>query len=158
MRQELGKEIVDHTRSRMTLSRFSTLMGFEVEKLYEGGAVLAMEVEDRHRQVHAVMHGGVIAALADTSAALAAYTAVPKGTEIATIELKINYLIPIREGRIQAESAVLRAGRNFLVVECEVFDARRTLAAKALMTFGAAAGYKLGTGKPRRTARKPAKS
>jgi len=143
MKRELGKEVVEYARSRMTLSNFSTLMGFEVEKLYEGGAVLGMDVSDRHRQVHSVMHGGVIAALADTAAALAAYTAVPRGTEIATIELKINYLLPIRDGRITAEGKVLRAGRNFLAVECEIYDAKGAIAAKALMTFGAAAGHSL---------------
>ena len=153
MKRELGKDVVEYARSRMTLSHFSALMGFEVERLFEGGAVLGMDVEDRHRQVHAVMHGGVIAALADTAAALAAYTALPRGTEIATIELKINYLLPIRDGRVRAEGRVLRAGRNFLVVECEVFDANRALAAKALMTFGAAAGRALRQAKSSRAAK-----
>jgi uncharacterized protein (TIGR00369 family) len=155
MKRELGKEVVEYAQSRMTLSNFSALMGFEVERLYEGGAVLGMNVGDRHRQVQSVMHGGVIAALADTAAALAAYTAVPKGTEIVTIELKINYLLPIRDGRVTAEGKVLRAGRNFLVVECEVFDAAGAIAAKALMTFGAAAGYSMGAGEAAPVRREP---
>jgi uncharacterized protein (TIGR00369 family) len=153
MKRELAKEAVEYAQSRMTLSKFSALMGFEVERLYEGGAVLGMDVGDRHRQVQSVMHGGVIAALADTAAALAAYTAVPKGTEIVTIELKINYLLPIRDGRVTAEGKVLRAGRNFLVVECEVYDAAGIIAAKALMTFGAAAGHSLPDGKAAKGAR-----
>lgn len=116
-------------------------MGFEVEKLYPGGAVLGMITEEHHRQIHNVMHGGVIAALADTAAAIAAYTVVPRGTEVVTVELKINYLLPVGGGKVTAKGKVLRAGRNFIVVECEVSNQRGELAAKALMTFGAAPGH-----------------
>jgi len=127
----------------MKLSKFSVLVGFDVERLYEGGAILGMTVKDHHRQIHNVVHGGVIAALADTAAAIAAYTVAPKGVELATIELKINYLLPIAQGKVEAEGKVLRAGRNFMVVECDVRNHHGELAAKALMTFGAAGGRAL---------------
>jgi uncharacterized protein (TIGR00369 family) len=141
------REHLEYARSRVKLSKFSALMGFEVANLYPGGAILQVVTEDHHRQVHNVMHGGVIAALADTAAAIAAYTVVPRGTEIVTIELKINYLLPVAEGKLKAEGKVLRAGRNFIVVECDVTKQDGALAAKALMTFAAAPGHAL-TGKP----------
>jgi uncharacterized protein (TIGR00369 family) len=127
----------------MKLSKFSVLMGIDVERLYEGGAVLGMTVGDHHRQIHNVVHGGAIATLADTAGAIAAYTVAPEGVELATIELKINYLLPIAEGKIEAEGRVLRAGRNFMVVECDVRNHEGALAAKALMTFGSAGGRAL---------------
>jgi uncharacterized protein (TIGR00369 family) len=134
----LGKEHLEFAQNRMKLSRFSALLGFEVERLSEGSAVLGMTVRDDHRQIHNMVHGGVIAALADTAGAIAAYTAVPQDVELVTIELNINYLLPIAAGKIEAEGRVLRAGRNFVVVECDVRNEAGDLAAKALMTFGAA--------------------
>ena len=141
--RDLGKEVLAYAQIRMKLSRFNMLVGFEVERLSDGGAVLAMTVKDHHRQVHGVVHGGVTAALADTAAAFAAYTVVPRGVELATIELKINYLLPIPEGRVRAKAKVLRAGRNFIVVECDVLNALGESAAKALMTFGASSGKRI---------------
>jgi uncharacterized protein (TIGR00369 family) len=138
--KELSKAVVEIAQSRMNLSRFSVMVGFRVERLYKGGAVLGLTVKEHHRQVHSVVHGGVIAAFADTAGAIAAYTASPEGVELATVELKINYLLPIADGKIEAEGKVLRAGRNFVVVECDVRNADGALAAKALMTFGAAGG------------------
>jgi uncharacterized protein (TIGR00369 family) len=135
-KRELGKEHLEFAQKRMKLSRFSVLVGFAVERLYEGSAVLGMTVQDEHRQIHSVVHGGVIAALADTAGAIAAYTVVPQGAELVTIELKINYLLPIAAGKVEAEGKVLRAGRNFVVVECDVRNETGDLAAKALMTFG----------------------
>jgi uncharacterized protein (TIGR00369 family) len=112
-----------------------------VESVQAGRAIFRMDVRPRHKQIHGVVHGGILAALADTAAAIAAYTAVPNGTEIATVELSINYLEPVPGGRIKADARVLRAGRNFVVTECEIFTEDGKLAAKALLTFGAAAGH-----------------
>jgi acyl-CoA thioesterase len=134
----LSTELLAYAQSRLKLSNFSRLVGLEVEMLYEGGALLGMVVNERHLQIHNVVHGGVIATLADTAGAIAAYTVSPVGAELATIELKINYLLPIAEGKVEAEGRVLRAGRNFIVVECDVRNAQGQLAAKALMTFGGA--------------------
>jgi len=130
-------------RERMKDSQAITHLGFDVQSVEKGRAVFQLDVLAHHKQVHGVVHGGILAALADTTAAIAAYTAVPKGTEIATVELKINYLEPVPGGRIKADARVLRAGRNFVVAECEIFNEDGSLAAKALLTFGAAAGHSL---------------
>jgi len=151
------REHLEYARSRVKLSKFSELMGFEVVKLSNGGAVLTVTTEDRHRQIHNVMHGGVIAALADTAAAIAAYTVVPRGIEVVTIELKINYLLPVSAGELTAEGKVLRAGRNFIVAECDVTRDDGSLAAKALTTFGAAPGHALAAGSLPKSAKSSAK-
>jgi len=111
--------------------------------VHDGRAIFRLDVRPSHKQIHDVVHGGILAALADTTAAIAAYTAVPKGVEIATLELKINYLEPVPGGRIKADARVLRTGRNFIVTECEIFNESGSLAAKALLTFSAASGYAL---------------
>lgn len=137
--QEFGEVHLEYARQRIQSSRFGKLVGFGVDRLYAGGAVLSFVVDERHLQIHDVVHGGVIAALADTAAAIAAYTVSPEGSELVTVELKINYLVPLVDGRVEAEGRVLRVGRNFLVVECDVRNRQGALAAKALMTFAAAA-------------------
>jgi uncharacterized protein (TIGR00369 family) len=135
------KRVTERVRRRVKESRSTELLGFDVESVQAGRAIFRMDVRPRHKQIHGVVHGGILAALADTTAAIAAYTAVPKGTEIATVELSINYLEPVPGGRIKADARVLRAGRNFVVTECEIFTEDGKLAAKALLTFGAAAGH-----------------
>ena len=111
------------------------LFGFELEAAEPGRAVLRMRVTSRHKQVHGVVHGGILAALADTAGGLAAYMALPRGTHLATLEMKMNYLEPVDRGTLVAEARVLRKGRNFAVVECDVLGPAGRLAAKALMTF-----------------------
>ena len=104
---------------------------------------MRLDARSHHKQLNNVVHGGILAAMVDTASAIAAYTTVPAGVALATVELKINYLEGVAGGRIKAEAHVLRTGRNFVVTECEVFDRKGTLAAKALLTFGAAGGHSL---------------
>jgi uncharacterized protein (TIGR00369 family) len=137
------QSMTELVRARMKESHSSELLGFAVESVQAGKAVFRLDVKQQHTQIHGVVHGGILAALADTTGAIAAYTTVPRGVELATLELKINYLEPVPGGRVRAEARVLRAGRNFIVTECDIFNTEGKLAAKAMMTFSAAQGYKL---------------
>lgn len=130
-------------RERAKHGGATAILGLSLESLERGRVVFSMKVKPRHKQIHGVVHGGVLATLADTVAAIAAFTTVPRGTEIATVEMKINFLEPVPDGRIRAEGRVLRTGRNFVVTECEIFNVGGSLAAKALLTFGAARGHSL---------------
>lgn len=144
MVRKLTKEeqkVTELVRQRMKESKSTELLGFDVESVHQGRAIFRLDVRPSHKQVHGVVHGGIIAALADTAAAIAAYTTVPRGVELATLELKINYMEPVPGGRVKADARVLRSGRNFIVTECEIFNESGSLAAKALMTFSAAAGH-----------------
>jgi uncharacterized protein (TIGR00369 family) len=139
------REATELVRRRMRESKATEFLGFDVESVHDGRAVLRLDVLAHHKQVHGVVHGGILAALADTTAAIAAYTVLPPGTEIATLELKINYLEPVPGGRVLADAKVLRKGRNFIVTECDIYIANGSLAAKAILTFSAAMGQALGT-------------
>jgi uncharacterized protein (TIGR00369 family) len=146
MRRKLSraeKMATELVRRRMRESRATELLGFDVESVHDGRAIFRLDVRPKHKQIHGVVHGGILAALADTTAAIAAYTVIPRGTELATLELKINYLEPVPGGRVKADAKVLRSGRNFIVTECDIFNETGSLAAKAILTFSAASGHVL---------------
>jgi uncharacterized protein (TIGR00369 family) len=137
------RKATELVRRRMKESKSTELLGFDVESVHDGRAIFRLDVSPSHKQIHGVVHGGILAALADTTAAIAAYTTVASGVELATLELKINYLEPVPGGTVRADARVLRSGRNFIVAECEIFNESGSLAAKALMTFSAAAGHSI---------------
>ena len=132
-----SRKLTGAVRARMKLSHATRALGFRVVSVERGLAIFHMRVRKRHRQIHGVVHGGILAMLADTVAAIAAYSTLARGSEIATIEMKINFLEAVHGGVIRAEGRVLRTGRNFVVTECEIRNEDGSLAAKALLTFGA---------------------
>ena len=109
--------------------------GFRLESAERGRAVLKMKVQPRHMQIHGVVHGGVLASLADTAGGLALYLALPRGSRAATVEMKMNFLEPVQSGTVFAEARILRQGKYLAVLECDLADDRGRMVAKALMTF-----------------------
>lgn len=109
--------------------------GFRLVRAERGRAVFRMRVLDKHKQVHRVVHGGVVAMLADTAGGFASFLAAPAGSRVATIEMKINFMEAVADGEIEADARVLRLGRTTSVVDCNVIDHKGRLVAKALMTF-----------------------
>ena len=130
-----ARRAVQELARRLRRSNVPRQFGFELEAAEPGRAVVRMRVAAKHKQVHGVVHGGILATLADTAGGLATYMTVPRGTRVATVEMKINFLEPVDRGSVTAEARVLRRGRNFAVVDCEVSDSAGRLVAKALMTF-----------------------
>src|SRR3981189_1648776 len=107
MSKKMSKEerrVTELVRRRRKESRSTKFLGFDVESVHAGRAIFRLDVRPSHKQIHGVVHGGILAALADTTPAIAAYTAIPRGTEIVTVELKINYLEPVPGGRIKADA------------------------------------------------------
>ena len=100
------KKVTELVRRRMRESKATELFGFDVESVHDGRAIFRLDVRPKHKQIHGVVHGGILAALADTAAAIAAYTVIPRGRELATLELKINYLEPVPGGRVKADARV----------------------------------------------------
>lgn len=133
--EDMAQEAALKMAQRVRESKPVRLFGFELVVAEPGRAVMCMKVRERHRQVHGVVHGGYLAALADTAGALGCYLSLPAGTRLATVELKINYLEPVAHGTIFAEGKMLRGGKTFVVAECEIRDAANLLVAKSLMTF-----------------------
>jgi uncharacterized protein (TIGR00369 family) len=109
--------------------------GFRLEHAEQGSATLRMKVQPRHMQIHGVVHGGVLASLADTAGGLAIYLSLPSGSRAATVEMKMNFLEPVQSGTVFAEARILRQGKYLAVVECDLRDDRNRMVAKSLMTF-----------------------
>jgi uncharacterized protein (TIGR00369 family) len=138
---------VHELQERLYSSNTARQFGFRLAVAEPGRVILRMRVSERHMQVHGVVHGGILAALADTAGGLATYMAVPRGRRVATIEMKINYLEAVEGGTVEAEARVVRRGRHIAVVDCDVRSEDHRLVGKALMTFFVG---------PFRKARKPA--
>lgn len=133
--EQLAHKAARELKRGLRASGSVRLFGFELEAAEPGRAVLRMQVRARHKQIHGVVHGGILAALADTAAGLAIYLALPRGTRLATVEMKINYLEVVRKGTLIAEARLLRRGKNLAVAECDVCENGARLVAKALLTF-----------------------
>jgi uncharacterized protein (TIGR00369 family) len=72
-------------------------------------------------QQQGFFHGGAIGAIADTAAGYAAYSLMPAGSEILTVEYKLNLVRAAVPPTLRAEGQVLRAGRTLTVCRADIY-------------------------------------
>jgi acyl-CoA thioesterase len=132
---EITPEIEQKIRDRFAINHFPRLLGIEIDSIENGTARLSVEVTEKLLQLAGVMHGGAIATLIDTAVAMAIVSVSEPHSKFTTVELKVNYLRPLKEGRVVAEARLIQNGRRIVVAECDVFDAQGKLAAKGLLTY-----------------------
>jgi uncharacterized protein (TIGR00369 family) len=110
------------------------LLGLVLRAIEPGRAVFELEVDERHHNPMGTLHGGVYCDLADAAMGYAYASTLGEGETFTTVELKINYFRPVREGKLTAEARVVNAGNTLGYVECDVKDARGKLVARAAST------------------------
>jgi uncharacterized protein (TIGR00369 family) len=72
-------------------------------------------------QQHGYLHAGIITTIADSACGYAAYSLMPPGAEVLSIEFKINLLRPGQGETFVARAEVLRPGKTVTAVRADVF-------------------------------------
>ena len=93
-----------------------------------GRAVIAAPIGAHVLQQHGAGHAGLAFSLGDSAAGYAALSVMAAGSEVMTVEMKINLLAPAVGPRLVAEGRVVRAGRRVVVVTAEVRGEKGTVA------------------------------
>jgi uncharacterized protein (TIGR00369 family) len=128
---ELAQQVL---RGEVPPSPVARLVGFRLTAIEPGRAVFEMEVDERHANPMGTLHGGIYCDLADSAMGMAYAATLGEGESFTTIELKINFLRPVRRARLTAEGRVVSAGRTIGLVECDVKDESGRLVARAAST------------------------
>ena len=110
------------------------LLGFVLKVIEPRRAVFEMEADERHHNPMGTLHGGIYCDLADAAMGYAYAATLGEGETFTTVELKINFFRPVRQGKLIAEARVVRAGANLGYVECDVKDGEGKLMARAAST------------------------
>jgi uncharacterized protein (TIGR00369 family) len=110
------------------------LVGFALKAIEPGHAVFELHADARHHNPMGTVHGGVYCDLADAAMGMAYAATLGEEETFTTIELKINFLRPVRKGTLTAEARVVKAGSTIGYVECDVKDENGKLAAKVAST------------------------
>ena len=109
-------------------------LGARIAQVDPGRVVIELDAEARHRHEGGVVQGGVITQIADAAMGMSLMTVQEEGWANTTIELKINFIRPVIEGRLRATGSVVEMRRSLLFSEAEVRDAEGRLVAKASST------------------------
>lgn len=118
----LPADLLAFGRQALQSQAFSRLLDAELEAFEPGRAVLSLPLQARLRQHQGLVHGGVLSYLADNTLTFAGGSVLG---DAVTVEFKINYLRPVRDGeRLAAEAVVVGHSARQAVCRCEVYVPR----------------------------------
>ncbi len=111
-------ELVHNSASKQG---FLNLIGARLTHVAPGEAEFTVAYREDLTQQHGFVHGGVITSIADVACGYAAYTLMPEGSEVLSVEFKVNLLRPAVGSAFIARARVLKPGNTLTVVQADVF-------------------------------------
>ena len=115
---------------------FDSLYGLEILAISDEEVTARVPVRDEVKQPAGLVHGGVFAAIAESTTSLATLLAVRgEGKSAQGLSNQTSFLRPILEGTIHAVARRRHRGRTTWVWEVEISDDRQRLCALVRMTI-----------------------
>jgi len=130
----MDASIKQHLLERVHTNPYVNYLEIDFQEIEEGRVVARMPLKPEQRQYSGVIHGGILAAFADTVAGFAAYTMTPSDRDVLTAELKTSFLRAAWGNELIGVGTVVKPGCNLQFAECEIFCDGK-LVSKASGTF-----------------------
>jgi uncharacterized protein (TIGR00369 family) len=97
------------------------LMGAKLSLIEPGVIEITLPYRADLTQQRGFLHAGVVTTIADSACGYAAYSLMPAGSEVLSVEFKVNLLRPAQGESFLARAEVIKAGRTLTVVRADVF-------------------------------------
>lgn len=113
-------------------------LGISIARLEPGEVDLTMAYSADLTQQNGFVHAGIITAGLDNACGIAAFTLMPAGADILTVEFKTNLLAPARGKRFLFRATVVKPGRTLTFCEARAYaeqDGSETLVASMTGTL-----------------------
>lgn len=97
-----------------------TTLNARLGRVADGEVHIHLPMSDGVTQQHGFFHAGATSTIADSAGGYAALTRFDEGSEVLTVEFKINLLAPARGHELEAIGTTIKAGRTLTVCRLEV--------------------------------------
>ncbi len=107
-------------RDSLQRQSFMRLLGAHAPVVEPGHVVIELPFRADLCQQNGYLHAGVVTSVADSACGYAALTLMPPGSDVLSVEFKVNLLAPGRGEVFRADARVVRSGRTLTVCQAEV--------------------------------------
>ncbi|PKM77987.1 MAG: PaaI family thioesterase [Firmicutes bacterium HGW-Firmicutes-15] len=98
------------------------LLSMEVCELGMGYSKVEVNLENKHLNPFGGIHGGVYSSLIDTAAYWAVYCDVEENAGLVSLDLKVDFLAPIKDSHLIIEGKRIKAGKSICIAEAVIID------------------------------------
>lgn len=125
-------------RNSFATQGLMSTLGAEMTVVEPGHVEIEVGFDEKLSQQHGLFHGGVTTSIVDSSCGYSALTLMPQGSEVLTVEFKINLFAPALGDRLIARGQVVRGGRTITVCHGDAYalkDGQETHCATMIATM-----------------------
>jgi uncharacterized protein (TIGR00369 family) len=97
-----------------------TTIGARLAALKPGYCEIELPFRRDLCQQHGFLHAGITTTIADSAAGYAAFSLMPPGASVLTVEFKVNLMAPAAGEVFVGRGRVIKPGRTLLAVEADV--------------------------------------
>ena len=97
------------------------LIGARLTEIDEGVAEFEVDFRPELSQQHGFFHAGIISTLVDTAGGCAGATLMPAGSNVLTVEFKLNLLAPGDGEKLRARGEIIKSGRTLTITQGKVW-------------------------------------
>ena len=119
MNAPLDPDFARRCRDSFGRQKAMALIGAQLTNVEPGQCEITLPFRDDLTQQKGFVHGGILGMIADTACGYAAFSLMPTGCSLVTVEYKINILAPGR-GAMVARGQVVKAGKTLTIARAEV--------------------------------------
>lgn len=120
-RDPVDPDFEARVRASFARQAFMKTLGATLRDVSPGEVVIELMPRADLAQQHGYVHAGVVTSIADSACGYAANTLMAAGSEVLSVEFKVNLLAPANGSSLVARGRVLRAGRTLTVCQGDVF-------------------------------------
>lgn len=117
-------EFRDRVRASFENQQFMATLGARLERVEPGEVEIALDFRESLTQQHGYLHAGVLASVLDSACGYAAYSLMPEGSGVLSVEFKLDLVAPAEGDTFVARARVLKPGRTLSVTRAEGFMQR----------------------------------
>jgi len=108
-------------RKNFARQSLMALIGAELSLIEPGVIEITLPYRKDLTQQHGYLHAGIVTTIADSAVGYAAYSLMPAGSEVLSVEFKMNLLRPANGETFVARAEVIKPGKTLTVVRADVF-------------------------------------
>ncbi|HKB67205.1 MAG TPA: PaaI family thioesterase [Pyrinomonadaceae bacterium] len=116
-----NSRFADDIKQSFALQSIMRLIGAELNLVEPGIVEITLPYRSDLAQQHGYLHAGIVTTIADSAAGYSAYSLMPAGAEVLSVEFKVNLLRPAQNKSFLARAEVIKPGRTLTVARADVF-------------------------------------
>ena len=107
----------------VSASPYFELLSMKLVDAGAGFSLLEIDLTKKHLQPFGTVHGGVFSSIIDAAAFWAVYPGIEDpAAGMTTVDLKLNYLAPAKDGKLIARGRQIKLGRTLGYAEAQIVD------------------------------------